>query len=106
LKDHIFGSFEGQWITVWGGGTLVFNADGNLQHHAQKVVERERVDHILCFLKTGCTRGYIQPTMDSLDDEVRQASNGRIWLLRRISDRAALTTNSAVRCKLAALERS
>ena len=40
----------GYWLPVWGGGTLVFDADGALRHHAEKPVTKERVRDVLAFI--------------------------------------------------------
>jgi hypothetical protein len=99
LKGVNFGRYEGRWITVHGGGTLVFDAVGNLRHHARKAVTRDRINQILAFLKTGLGSGAIRPITDSLDDELRQGSIDGAWLLKMTSDRAVLRSNAAARCK-------
>ena len=51
LDRGTFGAAGGTWLPVWGGGTLVFDVDGRLRHHAEKPVTRERVRECLRFVR-------------------------------------------------------
>lgn len=50
LQGGRFGSLEGRWVTLWGGGTLVFDTDARVVYHAKKPVRDDRVaatlDHL------------------------------------------------------------
>lgn len=50
LDPRTFGSLGGYWLPIWGGGTLVFDFEGRLRHHAEKPVTRERIRDALRFL--------------------------------------------------------
>ena len=52
LDRAAFGPLGGYWLPIWGGGTLVFDFDGRLRHHAEKPVTRERVREALLFLRS------------------------------------------------------
>jgi hypothetical protein len=99
LEGSAFGRLEGNWITIRGGGTLVFDVDGSLLHHARKAVTIKRINKVLAYLKTGLASGHMQVLADTLDDDMRQSSIGHSRLLKLSSDRAQLYSNAAARCR-------
>jgi hypothetical protein len=93
------------WITLRGGGTLVFHPSGRLIHHAEKPVTRERVRQTLRFLKDG--DGSLFVAMDgTLDDQLRRAAALRPWVVERASGRATLRANLAATCGRGAVQKA
>jgi hypothetical protein len=97
LPRRRFGSLAGQWITIWGGGTLVFDSEGGLRHHARKPVTGPRVDQALEFLAAivGTALTEVHPTPD---DQLRLAAARRPYLAQVGPDGLAVKTNPAARC--------
>jgi hypothetical protein len=89
-------AFGEQWITLRGGGTLVFDALGVLLHEARKPVTRERVDAAKRFLLEGSEEFTVVGV--SLDDEVRRAAARRPWIAELGGGRLALRSNLAACC--------
>lgn len=97
LKGSAYAGIEERWLTLRGGGTLVFDADGGLLHHAEKPVTRERVARALEFVRRGEGR-FLTVVGQGLDDELRRASARRPWLLERSEGRLLVRTNFAAAC--------
>ena len=97
LPQRRFGSLAGQWITIWGGGTLVFDSEGGLRHHARKPVTGPRVDRALEFLATivGTALTEVHPTQD---DQLRLAAARRPYLAEVGPDGLTIKANPAARC--------
>jgi len=93
-EAEIFGE---RWITLRGGGTLVFDALGVLLHEAAKPVNRERVEAAKRFLVEGAEESFTLVGI-SLDDEVRRGSARRPWLAELSGPRLALRSNLAACC--------
>ncbi len=98
LKGNDFGYAQGRWLTVWGGGTLVFDAEGLELYHAEKPVTQERIEAILDFIRQGIAKKLTFPLNPTLDDEISQYHFKKPWKLALTSDRVALQTNPAARC--------
>jgi hypothetical protein len=97
LDGRRFGSLGGYWLPVWGGGTLVFDAEGRLRHHAEKPVTRERIREALRFLETVAESSLTR--MDPTAEDRLRASAARVPYVAAIAgDRLALRANPAVRC--------
>jgi len=92
-EAEIFGE---QWITLRGGGTLVFDALGRLLHEARKPVTSERVDRAKRFLVEEADEFTIVGT--SLDDDVRRTGARRPWFAEVSGSRLALRSNLAACC--------
>jgi hypothetical protein len=92
-----FGSLAGQWITVWGGGTLVFDGDGGLRHHARKPVTAARTRRTLEFLASiaGTALTEVHRTED---DRLRLAAARRPYLAEVGPEGTTVRTNPAARC--------
>lgn len=92
-----FGSLAGQWITIWGGGTLVFDSDGGLRHHARKPVTAKRIRRTLEFLASivGTALTEVHRTDD---DRLRLAAARRPYLAEVGPEGVTLRTNPAARC--------
>jgi hypothetical protein len=97
LRQRRFGSLAGQRITIWGGGTLVFDSDGGLRHHARKPVTTKRIGRAMDFLaaivETALTK--VHPTED---DHLRLAAARRPYLAQVGSEGVVIKTNPAARC--------
>ncbi len=89
-------AFGEQWITLRGGGTLVFDALGVLLYEARKPVTRERVDAAKRFLLEGSEEFTVVGV--SLDDEIRRAAARRPWIAELSGRRLALRSNLAACC--------
>ena len=89
--------FGDQWITLRGGGTLVFDALGRLLHEAHKRVTRERVAAAKQFIREGADEAFtvIGATPDAA---VRRAAAGRPWLAEVGNSQLALRSNLAACC--------
>jgi hypothetical protein len=89
-------AFGEQWITLRGGGTLVFDALGVLLHESRKPVTRERVDAAKQFLLDGYDEFTVVGM--SLEDEVRRAAARRPWIAEMSGRRLAIRSNLAACC--------
>jgi hypothetical protein len=98
LKGGDFGLATGRWLTVWGGGTLAFDAQGRMLYHAAKPVTEERIAGIRDFFRSGILKGLAAPMESPLEDEIRQYHFNRPWKLALTSDSVILQTNPAARC--------
>jgi len=90
-------AFGDQWITLRGGGTLVFDALGVLLYEARKPVTRERVDAAKRFLVEGSEESFTVVGV-SLDDDIRRAAARRPWIAELAGGRLALRSNLAACC--------
>jgi len=90
-------AFGERWITLRGGGTLVFDALGRLLHEARKPVTRDRVNAAKRFLRDGIEES-ITAVGTSHDDDVRRAAAGRPWIAELNGARLALRSNLAASC--------
>ena len=90
-------AFGDRWITLRGGGTLVFDALGRLLHESKKPVTRERVEAARRFLREGVEES-ITAVGTSLDDEVRRAAARRPWIAELSGRSLALRSNLAACC--------
>lgn len=97
LPQRRFGSLAGQWITVWGGGTLVFDNGGGLRHHARKPVTAPRIRRTLDFL-AAITETALVEVHRSDDDQLRLAAARRPYLAQVGPQGVAIRTNPAARC--------
>ncbi|MEX2546933.1 MAG: hypothetical protein WD830_03995 [Chloroflexota bacterium] len=92
-----FGSLGGHWLPIWGGGTLVFDADGRLRHHAEKPVTRERIRDALRFLESAVETPPVQ--LDAgLEERVLARSVRAPYVPMLQGDRVTLRSNPAARC--------
>jgi hypothetical protein len=89
-------AFGDQWITLRGGGTLVFDPLGVLLYEARKPVTRERVNAAKHFLVEGAESFTVVGV--SLDDDVRRGSARRPWIAELTGGRLALRSNLAACC--------
>jgi hypothetical protein len=90
-------AFGDHWITLRGGGTLVFDALGVLLHEARKPVTRERVAAARSFILEGSDEAFTVVGV-SLDDDVRRAAARRPWIAELTGGRLALRSNLAACC--------
>jgi hypothetical protein len=91
------GRLGGYWLPIWGGGTLVFDVDGRLRHHAEKPVTRERVRDALAFLRAVADGPALN--VDSSPNERLLAATVRSPFVAMLSgDRVVLRGNPAARC--------
>lgn len=96
LAEKAFGNYRGHWITIYGGGTLVFDVEGKLRHHAKKPVTKDRVRRLKVFLKTA--GHFLAPSKLTLDDEIRTQFSGSPWILEIRSDQIVPRTNPSACC--------
>ena len=89
-------AFGEQWITLRGGGTLVFDALGVLLHESRKPVTRERVDAAKRFLLDESDEFTVLGV--ALDDDVRRAGARRPWIAELSGQRLAIRLNLAACC--------
>lgn len=90
-------AFGDHWITLRGGGTLVFDALGVLLYEARKPVTRERVDAAKRFLLEGSEES-VTIVGVSLEDDVRREAARRPWIAECSGSRLTLRSNLAVCC--------
>jgi hypothetical protein len=97
LDRRRFGSLGGYWLPIWGGGTLVFDAEGRLRHHAQKPVTRERIRDALGFLESVVATSLVR--MDpTAEDRLRVSAARAPYVAAIAGDRLAVRANPAARC--------
>ena len=94
VEAEIFGD---RWITLRGGGTLIFDAIGRMLYHAQKPVTRERVNAARKFL-VDASEDAITSIGPSTEDEVRRSAARRPWIAEMSGPRLALRCNLAAAC--------
>ena len=87
-----------RWMTLRGGGTLVFDALGRLLHEARKPVTRERVDAAKGFLREALDESITAVGTSPDDDEVRRAASRRPWIAELNGPRVALRSNLSASC--------
>jgi hypothetical protein len=92
-EAEIFGD---RWITLRGGGTLVFDALGRLLHDARKPVTRERVDHARRFLREAAED--VTAVGVDAEDDVRRSAARRPWIAELTGARLALRSNLSAAC--------
>ncbi len=91
------GPLGGYWLPIWGGGTLVFDVEGRLRHHAQKPVTRERVRDALAFLRAVADGPALK--LDSGANARLLATTVRSpYLAVLAGDRVVVRGNPAARC--------
>lgn len=97
LDRRRFGSLGGYWLPIWGGGTLVFDTEGRLRHHAEKPVTRERIRDALRFLEAVAATSLVR--QDPTPEDRLRASAARVPYVAAVGgDRLTLRANPAVRC--------
>ncbi len=90
--------FGDRWITLRGGGALVFDALGRLLHHAAKPVTKERVNRANRFLREEASES-ITAIGSSTDDDLRRAAARRPWIADISGGaRLALRSNLSATC--------
>ena len=87
----------GYWLPVWGGGTLVFDADGALRHHAEKPVTKERVRDVLAFIHEVVGTALVRTVGSGTDRLVAGASSAG-FVATIDDDRLTIRSNPAARC--------
>lgn len=92
-----FGALGGHWLPIWGGGTLVFDVEGRLRHHAEKPVTRERIRDALRFLRSAAETPPIQ-LESGLEERVLARSVRAPYVTTLQGDRVTLRSNPAARC--------
>ena len=90
-------AFGERWITLRGGGTLVFDALGRLLHDARKPVTRERVEAAKRFLREA-SEDAITAVGATPDEDVRRAAARRPWIAELNGSGLALRSNLAACC--------
>ena len=87
-----------RWMTLRGGGTLVFDALGRLLHEARKPVTRERVDAAKGFLSEALEESITAVGTSPDDDDVRRAASHRPWIAELNGPRFSLRSNLSASC--------
>ena len=99
LSDKQFPrSLAGQWLTLWGGGTLVFDSGRALRFHAERPVTRDRVAAALAFLARSVGSNNVTLVEPTPDDEVRSAVATTSYLAEVGAEKVAFRSNPAARC--------
>lgn len=97
LKGAEFGTLAGYWLPIWGGGTLVFDVDGRLRHHAEKPVTRERVRDALRFVRSLADTALVREE-PSLEDHLVAGAMRAPYAAFVAGDRVVVRGNPAARC--------
>jgi hypothetical protein len=87
----------GYWLPIWGGGTLVFDADGALRHHAEKPVTKERVRDVLAFIHEVVGTALVR-TVGSQEDRLVAGASSLGYVATIDDDRLTIRSNPAARC--------
>jgi hypothetical protein len=97
LDAAAFGRLGGYWLPIWGGGTLVFDFDGRLRHHAEKPVTRERIREALRFLRSVADTSLVQAE-STLEERLLVSVMRSPYVTRISGDRVTVRGNPAARC--------
>ena len=89
-------AFGEEWITLRGGGTLVFDQLGRLLYHCQKPVTKGRVAAAKRFLVDEADEFTV--VGDAIDDDVRRMAARRPWIADVSGRRLTVRTNLAACC--------
>jgi hypothetical protein len=87
----------GLWLPVWGGGTLVFDVDGSLRHHAEKPVTQDRVRDVVNYLRDTVTTSLVRSDTGPADRLLTTAS-AALFVAAVTGDRVTMRSNPAARC--------
>jgi hypothetical protein len=85
-----------RWLSVWGGGTLVFDEECRLRYHAEKPVTRTRVNQARRMLESGIRLHASFEDADSRPLETYQP--GYPYAVRVLGDQLTLRSNLAAGC--------
>ena len=88
----------GLWLPIWGGGTLVFDAEGALRHHAEKPVTEERVRDVLAYIRDVVTTSLIRSDGRRRDRLLTTAASAALFIAQVAGDRVTVRSNPAARC--------
>ena len=88
----------GLWLPIWGGGTLVFDAEGGLRHHAEKPVTKDRVRDVLAFVRDVVTTSLIRWDARRPDWLLTTATSPALYVASVSGDRVTVRSNPAARC--------
>lgn len=97
LDADTFGSLAGYWLPIWGGGTLVFDVDGRLRHHAEKPVTRDRIREALRFLGSIADTPPIRAA-STLEERILAGAMRAPYVATVSGDRVTVRGNPAARC--------
>ncbi len=98
LSGAAFRQARGEWITLHGGGTLVFDAGGTLRYHCEMPVTRERVARVRGFLRDELGAGRLAVFQGSGDDELRVQAARQPHILLRGRGGMRMRSNAGARC--------
>ena len=91
------GWLGGYWLPIWGGGSLVFDFEGRLRHHAEKPVTRDRIRAALRFLRSVTD---VPPLRleSSTEDRLLARHLRSPYVAAVAGDSVAVRANPAARC--------
>jgi hypothetical protein len=92
-----FGPLRGHWLPIWGGGTLVFDADGRVRHHAERPVTADRIRDALRFLGSVTDTTIVQAP-SSLEDRLLVGALRSPYAASISGDVVSIRSNAAARC--------
>lgn len=92
-----FGPLGGYWLPIWGGGTLVFDVDGRLRHHAEKPVTGERVRDALRFVRSVADTSLVQ-VASTFEDRLLTRAMRAPYVATVSADLVTVRGNPAARC--------
>ncbi len=88
----------GLWLPIWGGGTLVFDADGAVRHHAEKPVTKERIRDVLSYIRDVVTTSLIRTDAARVDRLLTTSTSAALFVASVAGDRLTIRSNPAARC--------
>jgi hypothetical protein len=97
LSSRMPAGLAGLWLPIWGGGTLVFDADGALRHHAMKPVTQERVRDVMRFIGDAVGASLIRSDAGHADRLLATTSSAA-FVATINGDRVSIRGNPAARC--------
>jgi hypothetical protein len=97
LSSKLPVGLAGLWLPIWGGGTLVFDADGALRHHAQKPVTQDRVRDVMRFVGDIVGSSLIRSDA-SPADRLLTTTSAATFVASIAGDRVSIRGNPAARC--------
>jgi hypothetical protein len=97
LGSRLPGGLAGLWLPIWGGGTLVFDSDGALRHHARKPVTQDRVRDVMNFIGDVVGGSLIRSDAGHAD-RLLSTTSSATFVASITGDRVTIRGNPAARC--------
>jgi hypothetical protein len=98
FRGKRFADLDGEWLTIWGGGTLVFGVDGVLRSHAEKPITRERIRRTMDFIAAALDTGDMTLTASGEQEIARRNFSPHPFLADVSGQTVVIRSNPSARC--------